>query len=196
MFIEDLDGYAYRLGYPRWLAIAMILIYPATWAIGVYRSSSWILTKCKLCNLPVIKQILFAFFFIVRRLTVIILGIDISPRARIGKGIFISHIGGLIIAANSIIGNYPSFNQWVSVGNAGRGENYGPPIIGNNVLFGAGSAVIGKIIVGNNVMIGANAVIVKSTEDNAVVVGVPGKTISYEGSLEHIHYRDKQKFKI
>lgn len=51
-FLEDLDVYAYRLGLPKWSAILVIFLYPATWAIGIYRFSNWVVTKCKI---PLVK---------------------------------------------------------------------------------------------------------------------------------------------
>jgi len=188
MFIEDLDVYAYRLGLPKWSSIFMIFIYPATWAIGVYRFGHWT-TKLKI---PVVKQVLFVIYFILKRITEILTGIEISANATIGKGLFFGHIGGVVIGIGSIIGEYSSFHQGVTIGGAGRGSLHGSPIIGNMVYFGAGSKIVGKISVGNNVMIGANAVVVKSVPDNAVVAGVPAKIINYQGAEEFIHYRGKE----
>jgi serine O-acetyltransferase len=159
--IEDLDAYAYRLGLPKWSAFGMIFLYPATWAIVVYRFGNWV-TKCKL---PILKHVLFIFYFILKRLSEVLTGIE--------NGLFIGHIGGVIIGNGSMIGNNPSFHEGVTIGGAGRGDKHGSPNIGNNVYFGAGAKVMGKIKVGNNVMIGANAVVVKDVPDNAVVGGCP-----------------------
>lgn len=164
--LEDLDVYAYRLGLPKWSAVFMIFLYPATWAIGVYRFGNWVVTKCKI---PIIKQMLFILYFILKRSSEMLTGIEIAHNAEIGKGLFIGHLGGIIIGHDSKIGNYPSFHQGVTIGGAGRGDNHGSPTIGECVYFGAGSKVIGKINVGNNVMIGANAVVVNDFPDNAVL---------------------------
>ena len=48
-------------------------------------------------------------------------------------------------------------------------------IIGNNVEFGAGAKVLGKIKIGNNVTIGANAVVLCDVPDNSIAVGIPAK---------------------
>lgn len=53
------------------------------------------------------------------------------------------------------------------------------PVIGNNVVIGAGSVVLGGIKVGNNVVIGANSVVIDNVPDNAVVAGVPAKVKKY-----------------
>lgn len=186
MLINDLDTYAYRLGLPKWSAFGMIFLYPTTWSIAIYRFGNWILTKC---NIPLVKQTLFIIYYVLKRFTEITTSIEISPHAKIGNGMFIGHIGGLVIAADTVIGANASFHQWVTVGGAGRGEHYGVPDIGDNAYFGAGAKVLGKIKIGDNVMIGANAVVVKDVPDNAVVGGVPAKMISYEGSADFVHNR-------
>ncbi|AFV24609.1 hexapeptide transferase family protein [Methanolobus psychrophilus R15] len=188
-FLEDLDSYAYRLGLPRWSLVFMFILYPNTWAIAVYRFGNWIVTSFKV---PVLKHMLFIVYFIFKRFTEILTHIDISPHSKIGKGIFIGHIGGLVIAANSVIGDNPSFHQWNTIGGAGRGPMYGVPTVGNNVYLGAGAQIIGNVKVGNDVMIGANAVVVKDVPDNAVVGGIPAKVLSYEGSMDFVHFRDNK----
>lgn len=185
--IEDLDTYSYRLYLPRWTAPFMILLFPATWAILIYRWGNWIQYKL---GVPVIKEVFLIIYFILKRITEILTGIQISSNATIGKGIFIAHLGDIVISAGSKIGEYPSIHQGVTIGGAGRGKEYGDPTIGNLVYFGAGAKLIGKIEVGSNVMIGANAVVTKSVPDNAVVGGIPAKIINYKGSKGFIHFRE------
>lgn len=50
-------------------------------------------------------------------------------------------------------------------------------IIGNNVGFGPGVKVLGKVTIGDNCFIAANAVVVKDMPANAIVGGVPAKII-------------------
>ena len=188
-FIEDLDVYAYRLGLKKWAAPFMIFVYPATWAIGIYRFGNWVLNNFKI---PILRQALFIFYFILKRIMEILTGIEIAQDAQIGKGLFIGHLGGIIIGTNSKIGDYSSFHGGVTIGGAGRGKNHGFPNIGNLVYFGAGAKLIGKINIGNNVLIGANAVVVKNTPDNAVVGGIPAEIINYKGSTDFIQYRNKE----
>ena len=72
------------------------------------------------------------------------------------------------------------------IGHAGRGGKQFVPIIGDRVYIGPGAKLFGKIRIGNDVAIGANAVVTKDVPDNAVVVGVPAKIISYKGSSDFI----------
>lgn len=186
MFLYDLDIYAFRLGLPRWLAIFMIFIYPATWAICVYRFGNWIHRNCKII---ILRYTLFLIYFILKRISEIFTGIEIAHTAQIKRGLFIGHLGGIIIGHGAEIGSYSSFHEGVTIGGAGRGSNFGVPKIGSRVYFGAGAKVIGKIIIGNDVLIGANAVVVRSAEDNAVLAGVPARILSFESSRDFIHYR-------
>lgn len=183
-YLEDLDVYAYRLRLPKWAAFLMIFIFPATWPIGVYRFGSWIFKNSEIK----ILKILYVPYFILKRLTELFTGIQISHKAEIGSGFFIGHMGGIVIN-DSCIGKNASLHQNVTVGNAGRGEKHGNPTLGDGVYFGAGAAVIGKIQIGNNVMIGANAVVVKSAPDNVVLGGVPAEIINYKGSNDFVVFR-------
>lgn len=53
--------------------------------------------------------------------------------------------------------------------------NDGAPIIGNNVMIGVGSVILGPIRIGDNVKIGANSVVITDVPDNSVVCGVPAQ---------------------
>ncbi|MFZ3382338.1 MAG: serine O-acetyltransferase [Candidatus Methanoperedens sp.] len=188
--IEDLDVYSFRLGLLKLSCIFMVFLYPTIWPVIVYRYGYWCTHKCKI---PIINQILFIFYFFIKRLSEILTGIEIGHSANIGKGLYVAHLGDCVIGNKAEIGDYCSIRNGCTIGGAGRKENYGHPIIGNCVYIGAGAKVIGKIKVGNNVMIGANAVVVKDVPDNAVVGGVPAKLISFEGSEDFVHYRIKRK---
>ena len=62
------------------------------------------------------------------------------------------------------------------------------PIIGDGVYLAPGSKVIGGIVVGNNVAVGSNCVLNKSVENDAIVVGIPGKVISKKGAREYVNF--------
>ena len=51
------------------------------------------------------------------------------------------------------------------------------PIIGDNVLLGAGAKILGPVYIGNNSMIGANAVVINDVPKNSVAVGIPAKVV-------------------
>jgi serine O-acetyltransferase len=96
----------------------------------------------------------------------------------IGPGLFIQHGFSTIISAESI-GKDCWINQQVTIGFTNKTDR---PIIGDNVIIGAGAKVIGKVIIGNNVKIGANAVVIKDVPDNCTVVGVPAYIVRKNGT--------------
>ncbi|WP_370777351.1 serine O-acetyltransferase [Holdemania massiliensis] len=100
-----------------------------------------------------------------------ICGIEISGKMQCGVGLKLPHNGlGVVIHQNTIIGNNVKVLQNVTIG--GRNGS-GLPIIGDNVVIGAGAVLLGDIKIGNNVRIGANAVVLCDVPEDAIAVGVP-----------------------
>jgi len=114
-------------------------------------------------------------------------GISIPVSTEIGYGFYIGHFGEIVINGRSKIGDNVNISHGVTLGQANRGKNMGCPSVGNQVYVGPGAKLVGNVIVGNNVAIGANCVVTKNVPDNAVVVGIPGKIISYEGSEGYVN---------
>ncbi len=112
--------------------------------------------------------------------------IQIPPAVRIGSGIFIGHFGDIVIHGCVILGANCNISQGVTIGQSSRGPYKGTPILGDNVFIGPGAKIFGRIHIGNNVAIGANCVVTRDIPDNAVVVGVPARIISYKGSEGYI----------
>ncbi len=100
-------------------------------------------------------------------------GIEIHPGATLGKYLFIDHGNGVVIGEDTIIGDYVTIYHQVTLGATGNETGRRHPIIGNNVLIGAGSKVMGNVIVGDNVKIGAGSIVLKDIKDNTTVVGMP-----------------------
>lgn len=122
------------------------------------------------------------------------LGISIPCPTEIGSGFLIGHYGGIVVNRFSRIGKNCNILQGVTVGETFRGKSKGYPTIGDNVYLGPGAKIIGAVKVGNDVAIGANCVVTHDIPDHAVVVGVPGRIISFQGSEGYImrtDYEDK-----
>ena len=119
-------------------------------------------------------------------------GISIPHLTQIGSGLYIGHFGGIVVNVAVIIGENCYIGQGVTLGQVNRGKHKGNPVIGDNVYIGAGAKIIGNIKIGNNVAVGANAVVTKDVPDFAVVVGIPARVISYNGSEEYIERTDYQ----
>ena len=104
-------------------------------------------------------------------------GIEIHPGAIIGKKLFIDHGVGVVIGETAIIGNNVTIYHGVTLGGTGKEKGKRHPTIGDNVIIGCGSKVLGNIKIGNNSLIGANAVVLKEVKPNTTVVGVPAKEV-------------------
>ena len=101
---------------------------------------------------------------------------NIYASVTVGEGTSFYHHGlGCVINGKTVIGRNCNVFQNVTIGSRWKdGECQGEsPVIGDNVLIGAGAVILGDIKVGNNVRIGANAVVIKDVPDNCTVVGNP-----------------------
>jgi len=114
------------------------------------------------------------FADMIDRIIRIIFGCEIHSSMKIGGGILAHNCCGTVINKEAVIGSGVTIFQNVTIG--GR-KGSGAPIIGDNVLIGAGAVILGDVKIGNNAQIGANAVVIKDVPENATVVGVPARFI-------------------
>jgi len=117
-------------------------------------------------------------------------GIDISPDARIGSGLYIGHFGGIVVHRDVIIGDNCNLSHRVTLGQSNRGERAGCPVIGSSVYIAPGAVVIGRIHVGDHAAIGANAVVIDDVPARTTVGGVPARQISASGSEGYVNRTD------
>jgi acetyltransferase-like isoleucine patch superfamily enzyme len=128
-----------------------------------------------------IKRMGLAGYPFASRINDIVNGVFVSQKAIIGPGCFIAHSGGVVIGAGATIGAHCNIANNVSIG-------FGSPVIGDRVLIGVGARVLGDIRIGSDVAIGANTVVTRDVPDRAIVVGAPGRIISYDGAFKHVLY--------
>lgn len=103
--------------------------------------------------------------------------IDIHPGAQIGRRLFIDHGVGVVIGETAIIGDDVLIYQQVTLGGVSLTKGKRHPTVGNNVVIGAGSKVLGNITIGENSKIGANSVVVKDVPANSTAVGIPARVL-------------------
>jgi serine O-acetyltransferase len=108
-------------------------------------------------------------------------GIEIHPAAKIGRRLFIDHGMGVVVGETTVIGDEVTIYQGVTLGGTGKEQGKRHPTIGNGVVIGAGSRVLGNIEIGHNSRIGAGSVVLRSVPDDSTVVGVPGHIIFRNG---------------
>ena len=134
-------------------------------------------------------------------LTRIITGIEIHPKARIGRRFFIDHGEGVVIGETTIIGDDVLIYQQVTLGGTGKEHGKRHPTIGNNVIIGAGAKILGNITIGDNTRIGAGSVVVDDVPEHCTVVGIPGRIVQQkfmnpDGILMHNRIPDPVKCDI
>ena len=124
-------------------------------------------------------------------------GIEIHPGARVGPGLFIDHGMGVVIGETAELGENVTLYQGVTLGGTSLKKEKRHPTLGQNVVVGAGAAILGAIIIGEGSRIGGGSVVVTDVPPNSVVVGIPGKVIYRDGKrvdasidLEHTDLPD------
>jgi len=111
-------------------------------------------------------------------------GIEIHPKANIGKNLFIDHGMGVVIGETSEIGDNVTIYHMATLGGISPSVNSNEqrnikrhPTLKDNVVVGSGAQILGPVTVGKNAKIGANAVVTKDVPENAVMVGIPAKNV-------------------
>ena len=107
-------------------------------------------------------------------------GIDIHPGADIGDYFFIDHGTGVVIGETATVGDWARIYQNVTLGalhfEEAEGEEHmlakdykRHPDLGDHVVVGAGSNVLGAVEIGDHVSIGANAWVTDDVSDHTSV---------------------------
>jgi len=153
--------------------LSVILTYPGVKAVFFHRIANFF----SVAKFDLIARIISQFS---RFLT----GIEIHPKAKIGKNLFIDHGMGVVIGETSEIGNNVTIYHMVTLGGISPSINSDVqrnskrhPTLMDNVVVGSGAQVLGPVVVGKNAKIGANAVVTKDVTENAVMVGIPAKNV-------------------
>ena len=104
-------------------------------------------------------------------------GIEIHPGAKIGRRFFIDHGMGVVIGETSEIGDDCLIYKGVVLGGTTLERKKRHPTLGNRVIIGSNSTVLGAITIGDGARIGSGSVVVKPVPAGATVVGVPGRIV-------------------
>ena len=153
--------------------LSVILTYPGAKAVFFHKIANFF----AIAKFNLIARIISQFS---RFLT----GIEIHPKANIGKNLFIDHGMGVVIGETSEIGNNVTIYHMATLGGISPSVNSNEqrnikrhPTLKDNVVVGSGAQILGPVTVGKNAKIGANAVVTKDVPENAVMVGIPAKNV-------------------
>ncbi|XP_022936630.1 serine acetyltransferase 1, chloroplastic-like [Cucurbita moschata] len=103
--------------------------------------------------------------------------VDIHPGAVIGCGILLDHATGVVVGETAVIGNDVSILHHVTLGGTGKDSGDRHPKIGNGVLIGAGTCILGNIKIGDRAKIGAGSVVLKDVPPRTTAVGNPARLV-------------------
>ena len=158
--------------------LSLILTYPGVKAVFFHRIANFF----SVAKFDLIARIISQFS---RFLT----GIEIHPRAKIGKNLFIDHGMGVVIGETSEIGDNVTIYHMATLGGIAPSINSSDqrnikrhPTIEDEVVIGSGAQVLGPIRVGKCAKIGANAVVTKNVPEKAVMVGIPARNVGIADS--------------
>jgi serine O-acetyltransferase len=103
-------------------------------------------------------------------------GIEIHPGATIGRRLFIDHGAATVIGETATIGDDVTLYHQVTLGAVGwwRDNRRAPnerrhPALGNRVVIGASSAILGPVRIGDDARIGAQAIVTEDVPPGARV---------------------------
>lgn len=99
-------------------------------------------------------------------------GLEISPKAQIGEGMYLGHPYNITVGDGVIIGKNVNLHKGCTIGRTNRG-NIGSPVIGNCVFIGINATIVGNIHIGNDVLIAPNSYVNIDVPDHSVVIGNP-----------------------
>ena len=146
--------------------LEVVLLYQGFHALFYHRQAHWLYQH--------------KHFFLARALSQFarhMTGIEIHPGAKIGKRLFIDHGMGIVIGETAEIGDDCTIYHGVTLGGTGKDTGKRHPTLGNNVLIGAGTKVLGPVYIGDNARIGAGSVVLKNLPANCTAVGVPAAVV-------------------
>ena len=153
--------------------LSVVLTYPGVKAVFLHRIANFF----AVAKFDLIARMISQFS---RFMT----GIEIHPKAKIGKNLFIDHGMGVVIGETSDIGDNVTIYHMATLGGISpsinsedQRETKRHPTLQDNVVVGSGAQVLGPITIGKNAKIGANAVVTKDVPENGVMVGIPAKNV-------------------
>ena len=160
--------------------LSIVLTYPGVKAVFFHRIANFFCVA----KFDLIARIISQFS---RFLT----GIEIHPKAKIGKNLFIDHGMGVVIGETSEIKDNVTIYHSVTLGGISPSIDSDEqrdlkrhPTLEDNVVVGSGAQILGPVVVGKNAKIGANAVVTKNVPTNAVMIGIPAKNINTKSETD------------
>jgi serine O-acetyltransferase len=146
--------------------LEVLLCYPGVHAVMIHRLTHALWRRGWLVSARFLSQI-------GRWLT----GIEIHPGAQLGRRLLIDHGMGVVIGETAVVGDNVTLYQQVTLGGVSLDPGKRHPTVEDDVVIGAGAAVLGPLTIGKGARVGSNAVVLKDVPPGTTVVGIPARPI-------------------
>lgn len=158
------DFMRFRLhGYSGWASEGF-------WGLVIYRMQRTI-RKSRAPWLWAPASVLLA---VLRKLLVIVTGIDLHPKAEIGPGLLIQHASQVRIIGNAKIGADCALSHICTIG---AGPTPGVPKIGDHVYIAPHVCIVGPVVIGEGATIAPNSLVIADVPAGYTAIGVPARTV-------------------
>ena len=149
--------------------LEIALCYPGVHAVFFHRISHFL----DQIGIPIFPRL-------IAHLSRILTGIEIHPKVRLGKNLFIDHGFGVVIGETTVIGDNVTIYQGVTLGGRSIAKTKRHPTIGNNVIIGAGAKILGNITIGSGAKIGPGAIVITDLGQDKVMIAATAKEVKKE----------------
>lgn len=104
-------------------------------------------------------------------------GIEIHPGAKIGRRLVIDHGMGAVIGETAEVGDDCIIFHGVTLGGLKFSAIKRHPTVGNRVLIGAGTKILGPVQIGDGARIGANVMVIEDVPPGTKVLAPPTQVV-------------------
>ena len=150
--------------------LSVLINYPGLHAVWMHRLNHWLWRRNQRMLARFLSQL-------ARHFT----GIEIHPGATVGRRVFIDHGMGVVIGETAIVGDDVTLYHGVTLGGTSLQKKKRHPTLGNGVVVGNTSSILGDIVVGDNSRVGAGSVVLRDVPADSTVVGVPAHIVYRNG---------------
>ena len=102
------------------------------------------------------------------------------------------HATGIVVGETSIIEDNVSILHKVTLGGTGKQSGDRHPKVGQGVLIGAGSKILGNVEIGAGAKIGAGSVVLDAVPPHCTVAGVPARIVARNSTMNPALEMDQQ----
>ncbi|MBU6427811.1 MAG: serine O-acetyltransferase [Cyanobacteria bacterium REEB65] len=144
--------------------LEVALLYPSVHAVAWHRVAH----RLWRAHVPVLPRL-------ISQLVRFFTQIEIHPGASIGRRFFIDHGAAVVIGETAEIGDDVLLYHQVTLGGTSLDRGKRHPTLEDDVVVGAGAAILGPVTIGRGARIGAGSVVLRDVPAGATVVGIPGR---------------------